>query len=303
MIAGPTASGKSDFALHLCKKINGVIINFDSMQVYKELRILSARPNKLSMDIVDHKLYGFISGKNRCSALMWSEKALIEIDLTLRKNLVPILVGGSGLYIKSLMDGISDIPVTSESYRVEAERVLNKDGVNNFYARLKNIDEKLVNNISPMDKQRLIRSYSVWLETGKTLFELRLADKRSNKLPNKFFKIYLSSDREILRQNIKDRFYNMIDQGALKEVLNLEGFDEGLPVVKAHGARELLAVNRSEISLEKAAEITINHTNQYAKRQETWFKHQYNSDYHILNFRDNIDKYCSNVLSLYNKLY
>ena len=100
MIAGPTASGKSDFALHLCKKINGVIINFDSMQVYKELRILSARPNKLSMDIVDHKLYGFISGKNRCSALMWSEKALIEINLTFRKNLVPILVGGRGLYIK-----------------------------------------------------------------------------------------------------------------------------------------------------------------------------------------------------------
>lgn len=201
------------------------------------------------------------------------------------------------------MDGISDIPITSESYRVEAERVLNKDGVNNFYSRLKNINEKLVNNISPMDKQRLIRSYSVWLETGKTLFELRLADKRSNKLPNKFFKIYLSSDREILRENIKDRFYNMIEQGALKEVLNLEGFDESLPVMKAHGARELLSVNRNEISLEKAAEITINHTNQYAKRQETWFKHQYNSDYHILNFRDNIDKYCSNVLSLYNKLY
>ena len=92
MIAGPTASGKSEFALHLCNKIKGVVINFDSMQVYKELRILSARPNKLSMDIVSHKLYGFISGKNRCSALMWSKKALIEINLALSKKLVPILV-------------------------------------------------------------------------------------------------------------------------------------------------------------------------------------------------------------------
>ena len=137
MIAGPTASGKSDFALHLCKKMNGVVINFDSMQVYKELRILSARPNKSSMDIVDHKLYGYISGKNRCSALMWSERALIEINLALRKKLVPILVGGSGLYIKTLIEGISDIPITSESYRVEAEKVLNKDGVNKFYSGYK----------------------------------------------------------------------------------------------------------------------------------------------------------------------
>ncbi len=273
------------------------------MQVYKELRILTARPDKFSENLVDHKLYGYISGKNRCSALMWAGNALSEIRSTLRDNRIPILVGGSGLYIKSLMDGISDVPITSDKYRKEAEKALNNEGLNNFYLKLKDIDVKLIHNISINDKQRLIRSYSVWLETGKSLFDWRNSDKKSNKIVNKFLRIKLSSDREKLRINIRDRFYNMIKEGVLKEVLKLEGFDTSLPIMKAHGARELLSVNRKEISLEKAAEITINHTNQYAKRQETWFKHQYKADYEILNFDENIDKYCSNVLSLYKKLY
>lgn len=303
VVAGPTASGKSEFALSLCKKIKGVIINFDSMQVYKELRILSARPEKSEEKIVDHKLYGYMSGKNRCSAFMWCESALCEINAALKKSSIPILVGGTGLYVKSLIDGISDVPISSEEHRKEAEHILDNDGVDHFYSRLKNLNEKLVHNISINDKQRLIRSYSVWLETGKSLFEWRLSDKRSNKIPNTFVKIKLSPDRKLLRRNIRYRFYNMIEQGALKEVQNLESFDESLPIMKAHGARELLSVTRNEISLDEAAEITINNTNQYAKRQETWFKHQYDTDYEIVNFSDNIDKYCSNVLSLYKKLY
>ena len=273
------------------------------MQVYKELRVITARPDKYSENMVNHKLYGYISGRNRCSALMWSERALYEISSALKKGIIPILVGGSGLYIKSLIDGISDVPLTSVKYRNEAEDILLNDGNENFYSRLKNIDEKLIYNISMNDRQRLIRSYSVWLETGKTLYELRLSDKRSNKIPNKFLKIRLLSNRKLLRINIRDRFFKMIEQGALEEVSILKSFDKSLPIMKAHGVRELLSVNSNEISLEEASEITINHTNQYAKRQETWFKHQYSADYEIVNFYENIDKYCSNVLSLYNKLY
>ena len=273
------------------------------MQVYKELRVITARPDKYSENMVNHKLYGYISGRNRCSALMWSERALYEISSALKKGIIPILVGGSGLYIKSLIDGISDVPLTSVKYRNEAEDILLNDGNENFYSRLKNIDEKLIYNISMNDRQRLIRSYSVWLETGKTLYQWRLSDKRSNKIDNKFLKIRLLSNRKLLRENIRDRFFKMIEQGALKEVAILKNFDESLPIMKAHGVRELLSVNRNEISLEEASEVTINHTNQYAKRQETWFKHQYSADYEIVNFNENIDKYCSNVLSLYNKLY
>ena len=273
------------------------------MQVYKELRIISARPDKYSEKIVNHKLYGYISGTKRGSAVVWRERALYEISSALKKSIIPILVGGSGLYIKALIDGISDVPITSVEYRKKAEDVLSIDGNENFYYRLKNIDNKLIYNISINDRQRLIRSYSVWLATGKTLYEWRLSDKRSNKIDNKFLKIKLLSNRKLLRENIRDRFFKMIEQGALKEVSKLESFDESLPIMKAHGVRELLSVNRNEISLEEAAEVTINHTNQYAKRQETWFKHQYNADYEIINFNDNIDKYCSNVLSLYKKLY
>lgn len=273
------------------------------MQVYKELRIISARPDKIAENSVEHKLYGFISGKNRCSALLWSEKAILEINNALVKGFVPILVGGSGLYIKALIEGISDLPTTSEKNRKLAEHLLDNDGVENFFVRLQNLNRMLVKNINKNDKQRLIRSYSVWLETGKTLHEIRKADKRSNKLPNSFLKVQLSPDREVLRSNIKKRFYKMIEQGALKEVEKVESFDKTLPIMKAHGVRELLSANKNEISLQEAAEITINHTNQYAKRQETWFRHQYDADYKILNFKDNIDKYCSNILSLYNKLY
>ncbi|PPR16171.1 MAG: tRNA dimethylallyltransferase [Alphaproteobacteria bacterium MarineAlpha9_Bin3] len=273
------------------------------MQVYKELKIISARPNSEAERIADHKLYGFISGKKRCSALLWSKKAVTEINKALNKGVVPILVGGTGLYVKTLMDGISDVPITSDKNRKIAENLLQNDGADNFYIKLQNIDKNLVKNINLNDKQRLIRSYSVWLETGKTLHELRLADKKINMLPNSFLKIQLSTDREVLRSNIKKRFFDMIDQGALKEVKKVEDFDKTLPIMKAHGVRELLSVNKNEISLKEAAEITINHINQYAKRQETWFRHQYNTDYKILNFKDNIDKYCSNVLSLYSKLY
>ena len=273
------------------------------MQVYKELRIISARPSNSDESTVTHKLYGFISGKNRCSALMWSRRAIIEIKKVLKDGFVPILVGGTGLYIKTLMDGISDVPMTSEESKKKAENLLQNDGVENFFIRLKNIDERLVKNINLNDRQRLIRSYSVWLETGKTLYEFRKIDKKINKLPNKFLKIQLSLDREVLRLNIKKRFYNMIEEGAMKEVLKIESFDKTLPVMKAHGARELLSVHRNQISIEEAAKITINHTNQYAKRQETWFRHQYNADYIISNYNADVDKYCSNVLSLYNKLY
>jgi tRNA dimethylallyltransferase len=273
------------------------------MQVYKELRILTARPDKLTEKTIDHKLYGYISGINRCSAFMWCKNALVEISNTLKNGQIPILVGGSGLYIKSLIDGRSNIPITSEKIRIEAEQILDNEGIDKFYARLKSINSNIVHNISMNDHQRLIRSYSVWLQTGKTLYEWNNNDKKSNKITNKFLNIKLSPDRELLRKNIYNRFFKMIEKGALQEVMALEDFDKSLPIMKAHGARELLSVNRNEISLDKAAEITINHTNQYAKRQETWFKHQFNYDCEIIDFNEDIDKYCSNILSLYNKLY
>ena len=303
VIAGPTASGKSEFAIALCKEITGTVINFDSMQVYKELSILTARPDSISESIVPHKLYGYMSGKNRCSAVLWKNKALEEIKLSLKLGRVPILVGGSGLYIKTLIDGLSDIPITLNKYRSEAETILNKEGLDNFYQRLKIIDPNIINSININDKQRLIRAYTVWLQTGKSLSAWIKDDNSKNKIVNKFLKIKLSPTRDSLRENINKRFYKMLQKNVIEEVKKLDDFDESLPIMKAHGVRELLSFIRKEISLDEAAKITINHTNQYAKRQDTWFRHQYTTDYEIKSFQNNIDKYCTNILCLYKELY
>ena len=303
VIAGPTASGKSEFAIALCKEINGTVINFDSMQVYKELSILTARPDSISQSIVPHKLYGYMSGKNRCSAVLWKNKALEEIKLSLKLGRVPILVGGSGLYIKTLIDGLSDIPITLNKYRIEAETILSKEGLEKFYQRVKIIDPNIINSININDKQRLIRAYTVWLQTGKSLSAWIKDDNSKNKIVNKFLKIKLSPTRDSLRENINKRFYKMLQKNVIKEVKKLDDFDKSLPIMKAHGVRELLSFIRKEISLDEAAKITINHTNQYAKRQDTWFRHQYTTDYEIKSFQNNIDKYCTNILCLYKELY
>ena len=303
VIAGPTASGKSEFAIALCKEINGTVINFDSMQVYKELSILTARPDSITESIVPHKLYGYMSGKNRCSAVLWKNKALEEIKLSLKLGRVPILVGGSGLYIKTLIDGLSDIPITLNKYRSEAETILSKEGLDKFYQRVKIIDPNIINSININDKQRLIRAYTVWLQTGKSLSAWIKDDNSKNKIVNKFLKIKLSPTRDSLRENINKRFYKMLQKNVIKEVKKLDDFDKSLPIMKAHGVRELLSFIRKEISLDEAAKITINHTNQYAKRQDTWFRHQYTTDYEIKSFQNNIDKYCTNILCLYKELY
>ena len=303
VIAGPTASGKSEFAIALCKEINGTVINFDSMQVYKELTILTARPDSISESIVPHKLYGYMSGKNRCSAVLWKNKALEEIKLSLKLGRVPILVGGSGLYIKTLIDGLSDIPITLNKYRSEAETILSKEGLDKFYQRVKIIDPNIINSININDKQRLIRAYTVWLQTGKSLSAWIKDDNSKNKIVNKFLKIKLSPTRDSLRENINKRFYKMLQKNVIEEVKKLDDFDRSLPIMKAHGVRELLSFIRKEISLDEAAKITINHTNQYAKRQDTWFRHQYTTDYEIKSFQNNIDKYCTNILCLYKELY
>ena len=303
VIAGPTASGKSEFAIALCKEINGTVINFDSMQVYKELSILTARPDSISESIVPHKLYGYMSGKNRCSAVLWKNKALEEIKLSLKLGRIPILVGGSGLYIKTLIDGLSDIPITLNKYRSEAETILSKEGLDKFYQRVKIIDPNIINNININDKQRLIRAYTVWLQTGKSLSAWIKDDNSKNKIVNKFLKIKLSPTRDSLRENINKRFYKMLQKNVIEEVKKLDDFDRSLPIMKAHGVRELLSFIRKEISLDEAAKITINHTNQYAKRQDTWFRHQYTTDYEIKSFQNNIDKYCTNILCLYKELY
>lgn len=303
IIAGPTASGKSSFAIHLAKLINGSIINFDSMQVYKDLEILTARPSKDDLDTVPHKLYGIIPGNVRCTAVYWRNLALKEINVVQKLGRVPIFVGGTGLYIKTLIDGISDVPKSIPKYKRKAEGLLKDIGIQNFYNMVKSKDPDIVKNISLNDQQRLLRAYTVWLQTNIPLSEWHKKESFNKKKNNIYLKIRITPDRKILRENIKKRFISMINLGVIDEIKSLKKFNSTLPIMKAHGLREIISYIEGKKQIDEVINETINQINQYAKRQDTWFKNKYSSDYDILDANKNIMSNCTNILSLYREMY
>ena len=303
IIAGPTASGKSSFAINLAKLINGSIVNFDSMQVYKDLEILTARPNKDDLMIVPHKLYGVISGDIRCTAVYWRNLALKEIDDIKKLGRVPIFVGGTGLYIKALIDGISDVPKSITKFKNNAENLLKEVGPNNFYNIVKNVDPEIVKNISLNDYQRLVRVYTVWLQTNIPLSEWHKKESFNKERNNVYLKIRIKPDRKILRENIKKRFIEMINIGVIEEVKKFKRFDDTLPIMKAHGLREIIAYIDGKKELNEVISETTNKINQYAKRQDTWFRNKYLSDYDIMDTNKNVKVNCTNILSLHREMY
>lgn len=302
ILAGPTASGKSDLALNIGKRISSTIINFDSMQVYKDLKILSARPSLYDCRMVPHELYGFLESKTICSALFWRDIAIKKIKKTLNQGRTPILVGGTGFYIHALLNGIDRVPKSLPEYRKRAENLYKKSGKKVFYDIVKEVDHSIIDRIAKHDVQRLIRNYTVWLQTGKSLSEWYNKKKNAKNMFKKTLRIRLSPDRALLRNKISDRFYHMIKHGALEEVQYLKGTDLCLPIMKAHGVRELLEYITGKVSLADASERTINNIRQYAKRQDTWFNNKYISDYDIEDHRNSTTLHVDNILNLYNKL-
>jgi len=302
VVVGPTASGKSDFALDIARKVTGTIINFDSMQVYKELKILSARPSKSHCQVVPHELYGFMSADTPCSVLYWRDLAIKKIKKSIKNGRTPILVGGTGFYIQSLIDGIDSIPKSLPEFRSKAEKILKQIGYDAFYNIVKKIDPSIEGRIAPRDIQRLIRSYTVWLQTSKTLYEWQNQEVDKKKYFNNFIKIRLYPDRERLRNTISERFYKMVDEGAIQEVQLLKKIDLSYPIMKAHGVRELLAYSSGDISFEEAAKKTITNIRQYAKRQDTWFNNRFKTDYKIIDYRNNLKLHLMKIYNLCDKI-
>lgn len=303
IIAGPTASGKSEFALNIAKELSGTIINFDSIQVYKDLKILSARPSEYHIKTIPHELYGFLNADFHCSAIYWRDEALIKIKKAIYKGRAPILVGGTGFYIHSLINGIGSVPKSLPEFRKKAESTIKEAGTKKFYEIVKKIDPSIINNISANDKQRLIRNYTVWLQTGKSLYDWKNKDDFKKRFFKNFIKIRLCPDRTSLRSTISKRFYSMIEEGALDEASLLKDTDLSYPIMKAHGVKELIAYINGKITFDEAALKTITNTRQYAKRQETWFSNKYDADYKISNYKNNIRMHIKKILNLYNKLY
>lgn len=273
---GATASGKSAFALSLAQKTGSVIINADSQQVYSDLRILTARPSPQEEQLVPHKLYGTMAAHESCSAGVWLRYAKMEIDWARTQGVTPIVVGGTGLYIKALTDGIAEMPDIDAAVRAQAMSDYEQMGKEAFSERLRAIDPDFFERLKVYDKQRLVRAYEIWLGSGKSLSWWQ---KRDVAVPYSKDEIEITKielPREELYRRCNARFEQMIEAGAVDEVRQLMALNlpENLPIMKTIGVRELSAYLRSEMSLEEAIKKCQTATRNYAKRQMTWFKNQ-----------------------------
>ncbi|NBP59808.1 MAG: tRNA (adenosine(37)-N6)-dimethylallyltransferase MiaA [Candidatus Fonsibacter lacus] len=271
LIAGPTGSGKSEVALKLAKKINGEIINADSMQVYKEIKILSARPENYFN--INHYLYGSISVKNNFSAGEWLKKIKLNLKKIINKKKQPIFVGGTGLYFKLLTEGISNIPKIPDSIRTKARKLNAKLGNDKFYNLLIKLDPLVQNKIKKNDTHRLIRAYEVMIFTKKSLIDWQ--KKNKNYFSNyHFVKIYINPENNFLQKLLRLRLKKMFELGALEEVkkfLKLK-INSSLPANKILGIEEIKKYLNKKISLEQAFDQTFIRTRRYVKRQRTWFR-------------------------------
>ena len=273
LLAGPTASGKSELAIYIAKKINGEIINADSMQVFKEIKILSARPEDYKN--IKHHLYGFVSVKKSFSTGEWIKHTEKKINEILKKKKTPVIVGGTGLYFKSLINGIAQIPNISKAKRENIIKLFNQIGNDEFYKKLIKLDPKCKNKIVKNDKQRMIRFYEVKYYTKKSIFDWQKNTKNSLKDIN-FKKIFLNFPREVLLVKIEKRFKKMVDQGAIKEAKKYKklGVSKILTSNNILGLNEIMSHLEGKMTLKEAVERSIIRTRQYIKRQMTWFRGQ-----------------------------
>jgi tRNA dimethylallyltransferase len=271
LIYGPTASGKSDFAIKLAKKINGEIINADSMQVYKELKILTARPLKNDLKKIKHHLYGFQNSKMDFSTGDWLKIAIKKINEIKNKKKIPILVGGTGLYFKALTEGLVEITTIPDKFRNKIRLLQKSIGQEKFYKKLLKLDPTIINHIKSTDVQRSIRAYEVELFTKKSITEWYKSTKPKFK-KKEFLKLYIDYPRPKLIEKINLRVRQMLDMGAVLEVKNFLKLkiSKNKSVSKAIGVVEIKDLIKKKINEDEVIEKISIKTRQYAKRQATW---------------------------------
>lgn len=280
VVAGPTASGKSSLAFDIAKEFNGIIINADSMQVYSDTPVLSACPSEEEQKIIPHKLYGVFESSHHSTVAEWLSLASEEIKKAWNEKKVPIIVGGSGMYIDMLINGISPIPETSKEVQEQVAKLIHDVGPQGVYDLLKELDTEVEKKLNPNDTTRIRRAYEVLLDTGISITEWH---KKPNKkiLPEaNFFVIKITPSAEDLDEMSFWRFDKMIELGAIEEVekLKSKNLNRDLPAMKALGVPELLDYLDGKTVLSEAIILAKLHTRQYAKRQRTWFNNKLESD-------------------------
>ena len=276
LIAGPTASGKSALALAVAERHGGVVVNADSMQVYRDLRIVTARPSVADEERVPHCLYGHVDAAENYSVGRWCQDVRAVLEDVRRDGRLPILVGGTGLYFKALTQGLSAVPPTPPDIRAAVRARCDAEGAAALHAELARRDPAMAARLKPGDRMRIARALEVLEATGRSLADWHRDGLPAILDPDEALKIFLVIDRAELQRRIDARFDAMLAAGALEEVRALagRGLDPMLPAMKAHGVPWLRRHLAGEISLEEAAAGGKNDTRRYTKRQVTWFRHQ-----------------------------
>lgn len=274
LIAGPTASGKSAAALALAARLGGTIINADSMQVYRELTVLTARPTPDDEAMAPHRLYGMVPAREAYSAGSWRDDAATAIAETQSEGRVPVLVGGTGLYFKVLLEGLAPVPdipaEIREHWREQAETL----GAEGLYRELALLDPAMAMRLRPSDPQRVARALEVIEATGVSLAEWHGGETSPMLSPDGVVRIVVAPEREVVYAQIDARFDRMVEAGAVEEVRALIALHlhPGLPVMRAHGVRELATHLVGAASLEQAVTKAKTESRRYAKRQMTWLR-------------------------------
>ena len=274
IIAGPSCVGKSLIAMELAKKINGVLINADSVQVYEDLKLLSARPTEKDMRQVPHFLYGYVKSEINYSIADWLKQLHKVLDNLKKIKKTAILVGGSGLYLNSVINGLAPIPRLKEEIKKESLLKLNEIGIDSFKEINFNIDPQFVTK--NCDKHRLLRSYGVFLQTNKNM-TYWYKKSRQGAIKRKIYSFLINLERELIYRRCELRFDNMLKEGALEEVkkIHRSNIDRSLPVAKSLGVKWLLSYLDKKMSFEEAVRLSKRDTRRYVKRQITWFTHNY----------------------------
>ena len=277
VIGGPTASGKSAMALPLAREFDGEIVNADSMQIYEDLPLVTARPDPLETALAPHHLYGVLSMQQRCSAGEWRDLALEAIRDVQSRHHIPIVVGGTGLYLKALMSGLHDMPVVPADIRDGLNRRLEKEGAPALHAELASVDPETAGGLNQGDAQRIVRALEIFNHTGRGLRSWQAGELDDAPADLRFSTLTLLPPREHLYAAANDRFDGMLDNGAVEEVAALMDRSpaKDFPLLKAVGVPPIRAYLGDEIDRERMKELGKRDTRRYAKRQMTWFRRQF----------------------------
>lgn len=303
VIAGPTASGKSSLAIDLAKNVNGVVINCDAMQIYKDIPIIAATPSINDKKMVEHRLYEIYDCSKRGNVVEWLDLCVREIKDLWKNNMVPIVVGGTGMYIDALINGVTPIPEVDECVRQEVQSLFKEKGLGFLYNYLTSIDAEMAQRLSENDKTRIIRAVEIYKATGKKLSDWYKVPM-IKKIPEaKFLVVKIVPDLDDIEKRCKIRLDKMVNElGVLKEIelLVRKNLSADLPAMKALGVPELRKFVDGELSLNEALDLAKLHTRQYAKRQRTWLKNKLVADITFDKAYDGQDNYLQQIVNTIN---